>query len=79
MCVSMVRKRIMYSARHFCFDSLYSMKYSEFSIIRTVLLIPLMISGISVTMLFKVMLDNMFGIIPYLLSFIGLKSDFFGS
>ena len=25
------------------------------------------------------MLDNMFGIIPYLLSFIGLKSDFFGS
>ena len=49
------------------------------TIIRTVLLIPLMVSGISVTMLFKVMLDNMFGIIPYLLSFIGLKSDFFGS
>ena len=49
------------------------------TIIRTVLLIPLMVSGISVTMLFKVMLDNMFGVIQYFLSFIGLKSDFFGS
>ena len=49
------------------------------TIIRTLLLIPLMISGISVTMLFKVILDNMFGIIPYFLSFIGIKSNFFGS
>ena len=49
------------------------------TIIRTLLLIPLMVSGISVTMLFKVILDNMFGIIPYFLSFIGIKSNFFGS
>ena len=49
------------------------------TIIRTILLIPLMVSGISVTMIFKVMLDNMFGIIPYFLSFIGIKSNFFGS
>ena len=49
------------------------------TIIRTLLLIPLMISGISVTMLFKVILDNMFGIIPYFLSFFGIKSNFFGS
>ena len=49
------------------------------TIIRTLLLIPLMISGISVTMLFKVILDNMFGIIPYFLSFLGIKSNFFGS
>ena len=53
-------------------------KYGS-TIIRTLLLIPLMISGISVTMLFKVILDNMFGIIPYFLSFIGMKSNFFGS
>ena len=53
-------------------------KYGS-AIIRTLLLIPLMISGISVTMLFKVILDNMFGIIPYFLSFIGIKSNFFGS
>ena len=53
-------------------------KYGS-AIIRTLLLIPLMISGISVTMLFKVILDNMFGIIPYFLSFIGMKSNFFGS
>jgi len=49
------------------------------TIIRTILLIPLMVSGISVTMIFKVMLDNMFGIIPYFLSFVGIKSNFFGS
>ena len=49
------------------------------TIIRTLLLIPLMVSGISVTMLFKVILDNMFGIIPYFLSFVGIKSNFFGS
>ncbi len=53
-------------------------KYGS-TIIRTLHLIPLMISGISVTMLFKVILDNMFGIIPYFLSFIGIKSNFFGS
>ena len=53
-------------------------KYGS-TIIRTLLLIPLMVSGISVTMLFKVILDNMFGIIPYFLSFIGIKSNFFGS
>ena len=53
-------------------------KYGS-AIIRTLLLIPLMVSGISVTMLFKVILDNMFGIIPYFLSFIGIKSNFFGS
>lgn len=53
-------------------------KYGS-TIIRTLLLIPLMISGISVTMLFKVILDNMFGIIPYFLSFLGIKSNFFGS
>ena len=53
-------------------------KYGS-TIIRTLLLIPLMISGISVTMLFKVILDNMFGIVPYFLSFIGIKSNFFGS
>ena len=51
-------------------------KYGS-TIIRTLLLIPLMISGISVTMLFKVILDNMFGIVPYFLSFIGIKSNFF--
>ena len=49
------------------------------TIIRTILLVPLMVSGISVTMIFKVMLDNMFGIIPYFLSFVGIKSNFFGS
>ena len=53
-------------------------KYGS-TIIRTLLLIPLMVSGISVTMLFKVILDNMFGIIPHFLSFIGIKSNFFGS
>ena len=53
-------------------------KYGS-TIIRTLLLIPLMISGISITMLFKVILDNMFGIVPYFLSFIGIKSNFFGS
>ena len=53
-------------------------KYGS-TIIRTLLLIPLMISGISVTMLFKVILDNMFGIIPYFISFLGIKSNFFGS
>ena len=53
-------------------------KYGS-TIIRTLLLIPLMISGISVTMLFKVILDNMFGIITYFISFIGIKSNFFGS
>ena len=53
-------------------------KYGS-TIIRTLLLIPLIVSGISVTMLFKVILDNMFGIIPYFLSFIGIKSNFFGS
>ena len=53
-------------------------KYGS-TIIRTLLLIPLMVSGISVTMLFKVILDNMFGIIPYFLSFLGIKSNFFGS
>ena len=53
-------------------------KYGS-TIIRTLLLIPLMISGISVTMLFKVILDNMFGIVPYFLAFIGIKSNFFGS
>ena len=53
-------------------------KYGS-TIIRTLLLIPLMISGISVTMLFKVILDNMFGIVPYFLSFIGIESNFFGS
>jgi len=53
-------------------------KYGS-TIIRTLLLIPLMISGISVTMLFKIILDNMFGIIPYFLSFLGIKSNFFGS
>ena len=49
------------------------------TIIRTILLVPLMVSGISVTMIFKVMLDNMFGIVPYFLSFVGIKSNFFGS
>ena len=49
------------------------------TIIRTLLLIPLMVSGISVTILFKVILNNMYGIIPYFLSFIGIKSNFFGS
>ena len=53
-------------------------KYGS-TIIRTLLLIPLMVSGISVTMLFKVILDNMFGIIPYFISFLGIKSNFFGS
>ena len=53
-------------------------KYGS-TIIRTLLLIPLMVSGISVTMLFKVILVNMFGIIPYFISFFGIKSNFFGS
>ena len=41
--------------------------------IRTILLLPLMVSGMVVALIWKVMLDPTLGIIPYLTSKIGLK------
>ena len=49
------------------------------TIIRTILLIPLMVSGIIVSMMSKVIFNNLFGVIPFYLKKIGLKSSFFGS
>ena len=49
------------------------------TIIRTILLIPLMVSGIIVSMISKVIFNNLFGVIPFYLKKIGLKSSFFGS
>lgn len=49
-------------------------------IIRTLLLTPLMISGIIVALMSKILLDPTLGIVNYLLSLVGLpKSAFFGS
>ena len=49
------------------------------TIIRTILLIPLMVSGIIVSMMSKVIFNNLFGVIPFYLKKLGLKSSFFGS
>ena len=49
------------------------------TIIRTILLIPLMVSGIIVSMMSKVIFNNLFGVIPFYLKKIGLKSSFFGA
>ena len=49
------------------------------TLIRTILLIPLMVSGIIVSMISKVIFNNLFGVIPFYLKKIGLKSSFFGS
>ena len=49
------------------------------TLIRTILLIPLMVSGIIVSMMSKVIFNNLFGVIPFYLKKIGLKSSFFGS
>ncbi len=49
------------------------------TIIRTILLIPLMVSGIIVSMMSKVIFNNLFGVILFYLKKIGLKSSFFGS
>ncbi len=49
------------------------------TIIRTILLIPLMASGIIVSMMSKVIFNNLFGVVPFYLKKIGLKSSFFGS
>ena len=49
-------------------------------IIRTLLLLPLMVSGIIVSMIWKVMLDPTLGIVNYLMSQVGLpKLVWFGS
>ncbi len=50
------------------------------SVIRTLLLTPLMISGIIVALMSKVLLDPMLGIVNYLLGLVGLPpSPFFGT
>ncbi len=50
------------------------------NIIRTLLLTPLMVSGIVVALIWKVMLDPMLGIVNYFLSVVGLPpSPFLGS
>ena len=49
------------------------------TIIRTILLVPLMVSGIIVSMMSKVIFNNLFGVVPFYLKKIGLKSSFFGS
>ena len=49
------------------------------TIIRTILLVPLMVSGIIVSMISKVIFNNLFGVVPFYLKKIGLKSSFFGS
>ena len=49
------------------------------TIIRTILLVPLMVSGIIVSMMSKVIFNNLFGVVPIYLKKIGLKSSFFGS
>ncbi len=50
------------------------------SVIRTLLLTPLMVSGIIVALMSKIVLDPMLGIVNYLLGLIGLPpSPFFGT
>ena len=48
-------------------------------IIRSILLIPLMISGIVVSLMSKMMLNKLFGVIPYLMKQIGFSSGFYGT
>ena len=48
-------------------------------IIRSILLIPLMISGIVVSLMSKMMLNKLFGVIPYLIKQIGFSSGFYGT
>ena len=48
-------------------------------IIRSLLLIPLMISGIVVSLMSKMMLNKLFGVIPYLMKQIGFSSNFYGT
>ena len=49
------------------------------TIIRTILILPLMVSGIIVSMISKIMFNNLFGVIPYGLKQIDIRSSFFGS
>ena len=48
-------------------------------IIRSLLLIPLMISGIVVSLMSKMMLNKLFGVIPYLMKQIGFSPNFYGT
>ena len=48
-------------------------------LIRSILLIPLMISGIVVSLMSKMMLNKLFGVIPYLMKQIGFSSSFYGT
>ena len=48
-------------------------------IIRSLLLIPLMISGIVVSLMSKMMLNKLFGVIPYLMKQIGFSPSFYGN
>ena len=48
-------------------------------VIRSILLIPLMISGIVVSLMSKMMLNKLFGVIPYLMKQIGFSSGFYGT
>lgn len=48
-------------------------------IIRSLLLIPLMISGIVVSLMSKMMLNKLFGVIPHLMKQIGFSSSFYGT
>jgi len=48
-------------------------------IIRSLLLIPLMISGIVVSLMSKMMLNKLFGVIPHLMKQIGFSSGFYGT
>jgi len=48
-------------------------------IIRSLLLIPLMISGIVVSLMSKMMLNKLFGVIPYLMKQIGFSPSFYGT
>lgn len=48
--------------------------------LRTLFILPLMVSGIVVSLVWKVMLDPSLGVIPYLLSFLGIdRADFLGT
>ena len=49
------------------------------TVIRTILILPLMVSGIIVSMISKIMFNNLFGVIPYGLKQIDIRSSFFGS
>ena len=48
-------------------------------IIRSLLLIPLMISGIVVSLMSKMMLNKLFGVIPHLMKQIGFSPNFYGT